>query len=97
MSVESNTPTITQEEIVVQVAGVPLPSQSTRKQIVVATILYCWTTILLILRYGEPTNSLHTSALAWLFASFIGVIFAYVFGAVADNYNVLRKIPNKNV
>lgn len=75
--------------------GTILPSRKTRKQLVIATLLFCWTVIAWVVLYGDPINSLHQSAMAWSFASYIGVIFAYAFGAVIDNWNLFKSvIPN---
>lgn len=77
-------------EEIVTVGGIPLPLRKTRKQIVIATLAFCWSVVAMLLWKGEPTNSLHTSALAWAFATSTAVIFAYVFGAVVDNINLYK-------
>lgn len=74
----------------VMVNGMPLPSRKTRKGIVIYTMLLCTLLIFAILAKGTPGNSLHESGLAWAFSVYAGVVFAYVFGAVIDTYNVLR-------
>ena len=83
------------EDEVILSNGLPLPTRQTRKQLVIATLLFCWLIISYVVGFGEPDNSLHTSALAWAFASSMGVVFAYVFGAVFDNLNFLRAATNK--
>jgi ABC-type antimicrobial peptide transport system permease subunit len=70
--------------------GALLPTRRTRRNIVIATLLFCWTVIGWVVMNGSPDNSLHQSALAWSYATFIGVIFAYVFGAVLDNWNIIK-------
>ena len=72
------------------VNGLPLPSRKTRKNIVVYTMLFCTLLISVLLYKGTPGNTLHESALAWSFSVYAGVVFAYVFGAVIDTYNVLK-------
>lgn len=73
------------EEDIVTVNGVPLPLRSTRKMIVLLVLAFCWTVISLLLVWGDPANSLHTSAMSWLHTAWIATVFAYVFGAVIDN------------
>jgi ABC-type antimicrobial peptide transport system permease subunit len=65
--------------------NIPLPTRGTRKKLVIASLLFCWTTIIYIVLKGDPTNSLHTSALAWAFASWLATFGAYVFGAAWEN------------
>lgn len=74
----------------VMVDGLPLPSRSTRRGIVIFTLLFCSAIILLIVLKGTPGNSLHDSALSWAFATYTATVFAYVFGAVLDTFNVLK-------
>jgi hypothetical protein len=71
-----------------------LPSASTRKRIVVLTLLFCWSVIAYLIFGGDPLNSLHTSALAWAFATSGGVIGAYVFGSVYDNQVIVNASAN---
>lgn len=73
------------------VNGMPLPKRSTRRKIVYGTLVYCAALVAGILAFGTPGNTLHESGLSWGFALGIGVIFAYVFGAVFDNWTVFRK------
>ncbi len=72
------------------VNGLPLPRRSTRRKIVYGTLIYCAAVVVGVLVWGDPANTLHSSGLAWAFATFIGVIFAYVFGAVVDNWTVWK-------
>ena len=84
------------EDIITQINGIPLPNRRTRKQIVVATILFNWFCIAMLLWKGDPFNSLHTSSLAWSYSVMIAVIFAYVFGAVVDNFTVWKNTGKLN-
>lgn len=72
--------------------GTLLPTRATRRGIVVATLLFVWTVIAFVVVNGDPANSLHQSALSWSFATFIGVVFAYVFGAVLDNWGLWKSM-----
>lgn len=47
----------------------------------------CWILIGFLMISGSDENSLHVSALAWAFMLMASTIFAYVFGAVVDNFN----------
>lgn len=80
-------------EIITAIKGIPLPTRSTRRAIVVATILFTWLTISGVLIWGSGDNSLHQSAISWSYTSMLMVIFAYVFGAVSDNYIVWKNAP----
>lgn len=71
----------------VTVNGLPLPSRTTRKNIVTVTIVACWVLIGYLIVFGSAQNSLHQSALSWGFTLMGATIFAYVFGAVLDNFN----------
>lgn len=81
----------TNENFEMMVNGLPLPSRQTRRRIVYFTILACWSVIAFILTKGSDDNTLHTSALAWSYMLMASVIFAYVFGAVVDNFNFWRQ------
>lgn len=70
--------------------GLPLPRRRTRRRIVYGTLTFCALIIIGVLWKGDPTNTLHSSGLSWSFATFIGVVFAYVFGAVLDNWTVFK-------
>ena len=80
----------TQNYTEVSVNGLPLPTRNTRRNIVVATTLFCWIMIGYLMVAGEPANTLHQSGLSWAFMLNASVIFAYVFGAVLDNFNFWR-------
>lgn len=76
------------------VNGIPLPTRKTRKQIVISVLIFSWAVIAYIVIWGSPTNSLHESALSWAYSSMVAVVFAYVFGAITDNYNVWKNSSN---
>lgn len=80
----------TNEPVIVN--GVPLPSRQTRRRLVVGTLLFCAAVIAYVIHWGHPENSLHTSALSWAFMTATATLFAYVFGAVIDNWNVNNAI-----
>lgn len=61
-------------------------SSRTRRNIVLASLIYSWVVIVVLLSTGEPTNSLHTSALAWAFATNMAVLFAYSFGTIITSF-----------
>lgn len=88
MSDATSTPAVDVDYVLVN--GLPLPSRKTRKGIVIYTMLFCTLLICALLFKGTPGNTLHESALAWAFSVYAGVVFAYVFGAVIDTYNVLK-------
>ena len=67
-----------------------MPRRRTRRAIVVATLTFCVGIINFTTIWGDPANSLHTSAQAWAFSLAAAVISGYIFGAVWDNQNVLR-------
>ncbi len=73
-----------------------VPSRSTRRKIVYATLLFCGALISYIVYAGSSENSLHTSAMSWAFTTALAVIGAYVFGAVYDNSNVLKNFQNNS-
>lgn len=77
---------------VTMVNGIPLPSRRTRKHLVVATLLFCWSIIAGVLVGGNGDNSLHASALSWAFSLSGAVVMMYVFGAVVDNWGVSKSI-----
>lgn len=85
---ESKSRIMDNEQITVN--GIPLPSRKTRRHIVTGVILFNFIVIMYTIIYGNPQNSLHVSALSWAYSSMIAVVFAYVFGAVADNFNVWK-------
>lgn len=61
-------------------------SNTTRRRIVVTSLLFTWALIGLIVWQGDPNNSLHSSALAWSFVANMAVLFAYSFGIVIQKY-----------
>lgn len=83
------------ENEITTINGIPLPSRRTRRRFVIATLVFCWSVAVYVIGWGNPTNSLHVSALAWAFGTSAATIFAYVFGAVMDNWNVSKSIANK--
>lgn len=78
------------EENATEINGMPLPNRSTRKRFVIYMLLFCAAVIIYTIGWGAPGNSLHVSALAWAWGVAATTFFAYVFGAVVDNFNVLR-------
>ncbi len=67
-----------------------LPTRNTRRAIVIATLIFMWVMIAYLTLFGDPLNSLHQSGLSWSFMTMLAVIFAYVFGAVVDNWNLWK-------
>jgi hypothetical protein len=63
-----------------------LPSMRTRRNFVIATMLFTWAIIVFVLLRGEASNSLHSSALAWAFATNAAIIGAFIFGVGWDHY-----------
>ena len=61
-------------------------SVTTRRRIVVISLLFTWVLIGLIVWQGDPANSLHASALSWAFVANMAVLFAYSFGIVVQRY-----------
>lgn len=61
-------------------------SVTTRRRIVVTSLLFTWALIGLLVWKGDPNNSLHASALAWGFVANMAVLFAYSFGIVVQRY-----------
>jgi hypothetical protein len=70
----------------------PLPTRKTRKEITVGALLFNAFIIVQVVFNGSATNTLHESALSWSYTSSLILIMGYVFGAVMDNFNVMRKI-----
>lgn len=70
--------------------GIPMPSQHTQRVFVTVMALFCWSLIVYIVGWGDPHNSLHTSALAWAFGTSTAVVFAYVFGSSVDTWNLMK-------
>jgi hypothetical protein len=61
-------------------------SATTRRRIVVTSLLISWGFIAWLILRGNPANSLHESALAWSYAYNILVLFAYSFGTIIKDY-----------
>jgi len=61
--------------------------RKTRRRLTVVTILQAYAVIWYVLLKGDPTNSLHSSALAWSFLLIIGVLGAYGLMANYDKEN----------
>lgn len=76
----------------IQTGKFPLPTRKTRKEITVGTLLFNAFIIVEVVFNGSATNSLHESALTWAYTSSLILIMGYVFGAVMDNFNVMRKL-----
>jgi len=74
-----------------------LPTRSTRRKIVVFSLLFCWGLIVFIAGWGDPANSLHQSLASWAFFSWLGIVAAYVGGASWENVKImdLQKILSK--
>lgn len=73
-------------EEVARIESEYVASTSTRRRIVVTSLLFTWVLIGLLVWKGDPANSLHTSALAWGFVANMVVLFAYSFGIVIQKY-----------
>ncbi len=71
-----------------------LPKRRTRRRIVVVTLFACFSLIGWIVAEGDPTNSLHESAMAWAFWMSMFVIGGFIFDSkIADG--VLKLKGNK--
>ena len=66
-----------------------LPTRSTRRKIVVFSLLFCWGLLIFIAGWGDPANSLHQSLASWSFFSWLGIVGAYVFGASWENVKIM--------
>ena len=64
-------------------------NRSWRTGIAVVMLILCWLLIWWIVVDGDPKNSLHTSALAWAFATAMGIMAGLGFGAIV-NYLPMR-------
>lgn len=73
-------------EEVTRIESEYVASTTTRRRIVVSSLLFTWALIGLIVWRGDPANSLHSSALAWGFVANMAVLFAYSFGIVIQKY-----------
>lgn len=59
-------------------------SRSWRTGIAVASVIASWILIWWVTINGNPSNSLHQSALSWAFALQMGVLAGLGFGAIVD-------------
>ena len=59
-------------------------NRSWQAAIIIATVVLCWALIWWIVVDGDPKNSLHASALAWAFATVMGVMVSLGVGAIAQ-------------
>lgn len=75
----------------VQTGKFPLPTRKTRKEITIGTLLFNAFIIVQVVFNGSATNTLHESALSWSYTSSLILIMGYVFGAVMDNFNVMKR------
>lgn len=75
-----------------------LPTRSTRRKIVVFSLLFCWGLLIFIAGWGDPANSLHTSLASWVLFSWMGMVAAYVGGASWENVKIMdiQKILHTN-
>lgn len=80
-----------EEQSIIMANGMPIPREKIRRRFVQATLMFCGALITGIVVKGDPANTLHSSALAWAFATSAATMFAYVFGAVVDNMNLFNK------
>ncbi len=67
-----------------------MPRRSTRRSIVYVTLSFCAVLSAYVIGWGDPANTLHTSALSWAFTLAGMTIGGYIFGATFDNANVLK-------
>ncbi len=67
-----------------------MPRRRTRRKIVYSTLFTCAQVVGYVLLWGDPANTLHTSALSWAFTLAGMTIGGYIFGATFDNANVLE-------
>jgi len=75
-----------------------LPTRTTRRRIVIFSLLFCWGLIIFIAGWGNPENSLHQSLVSWSFFSWLGIVAAYVGGASWENVKIMdiQKILQTN-
>jgi uncharacterized membrane protein len=72
------------------VSAPDLPGHTARRNFVIASLLFHWALIGLVLCFGKPDNSLHSSALAWAFAASTATFVAYVFGMALDAATLMK-------
>lgn len=70
--------------------NLPLPNPKIRAIFSAVTVLFCFGIIGLIVVNGDPTNTLHLSALSWSYSLSGFVIAGYIFGAVVDTWAIWR-------
>jgi ABC-type antimicrobial peptide transport system permease subunit len=66
-----------------------LPGLRARTNFVIAITLIHFTLIGCLLVWGDDTNSLHTSAMAWAWGAYIALMSAFLFGVNIDVKNLL--------
>lgn len=69
----------------------PAPSRSTRKALVAGVLFGCAVLIGFVVGWGEPTNTLHTSALSWAFSLSGAMLGGYLFGVTWEAVKVAGK------
>jgi hypothetical protein len=65
----------------------PLPSIRARTNFVIVVTLFHFATIAALCVFGDMKNSLHTSAMAWSFTAYMGIMMAFLFGINIDLKN----------
>lgn len=73
-----------------EIASKWTPRRRTRRGIAIGTLIGCGLIIFYTIVYGDPSNTLHQSALSWAFTLAGATIGGYIFGAVFDNAQVLK-------
>jgi hypothetical protein len=73
----------------------PLPSIRARTNFVIVLTLFHFATIALLCVFGDMKNTLHTSAMAWSFTAYMGIMAAFLFGINLDlkNFYLNNKAP----
>lgn len=67
-----------------------IPTRNARRTIVATTLWFCAGVIIMTAGYGDPMNSLHSSAMSWAWSLAAATIGSYTFAAVWDNHNILK-------
>jgi len=62
------------------------PSRETKRSFAIAALLFSFAVISYVTVVGDPTNSLHESALSWGFTMAMFVMGAYAFSASYDKF-----------
>jgi hypothetical protein len=73
-----------------EIAKDTAPSRETKRSFAIAALLFSFATISYVVVAGDPTNSLHQSALSWGFTMAMFVMGVYAFSVSYDNF-VVRK------